>query len=120
MSARTRSISAADCAALVEKPPTSTSISVTPSFRLEKRVPSSAESPYSDEYFFSTSELVDRDDAGRRAGQQLLDLAAQVAVKRRGPPGGGNRQQERDHPQRLAVPHRPGDETTGEGSWRVC
>ena len=56
MSARTRSISAADCAALVEKPPTSISISVTPSLRLENRVPSRADPPSSDEYFFSMSE----------------------------------------------------------------
>ena len=38
MSARTRSISASAWAALVEKPPTSISISVTPSLRLEKRL----------------------------------------------------------------------------------
>ena len=42
---RTRAISAAACAALVEKPPTSISISVTPSLRLEKRFPSRSPPP---------------------------------------------------------------------------
>ena len=227
MSARTRSISAADCAALVEKPPTSISISVTPSLRLEKRLPSRADPPSCRRRTSSRcprspasapapsrraacpspwrtpsagaprcargsssdppgpaarrrgsrrtrarsakpvrtsltsvpgycwtrtarssrnrspggqairaahvdqdaqvlqpghalAQLIDGDDAGRRTGQQLLDVAAQMAIEIRRSPGRRDRQQERDRPQQLAVPQRPGDEAAGEGSWGGC
>ncbi len=56
------------------------------------------------------AELVDGEDAGRVAGEQLLRLGAQVGVERRGAQGGGDGEEQRADPEQAAVPQRPGDE----------
>ena len=59
------------------------------------------------------AQLADRDNAGRVARQQLLDLAAQVPVELRRPPRRRDRQQHRQQPESLAVTEGPCDETAG-------
>ncbi len=64
------------------------------------------------------AQLLDRHDAGGVAGQELLDVAAQVAVERGRPPGRRDRRHQRQRPEQHPMAERPGDEAAREGAGR--
>ena len=66
----------------------------------------------------AAAQLLNGDHAGGVARQQLLDVAAQVAVERGGPPGRRDRRQQRQRPEQRPMAKRPGDEAAGEGAGR--
>src|SRR5262249_25895113 len=56
------------------------------------------------------AELLDRDDARSLAGQELVELAAEVHIEERRPERGRDREERSDDPEQPAMTQRPGHE----------